>query len=52
MSRPLPTAGGTDRIDRFLAFGANGLGGMNGNIAVLDTNDATFLFSSGSVDDE
>ena len=42
MSRPLPTAGGTDRIDRFLAFGANGLGGMNANIAVLDTNNATF----------
>ncbi len=52
MSRPRQTVGATDRLDRCVALGANGLGGLNANVAVADTNNATFLFSSGSVDDE
>ena len=52
MSRPLPTAGGTDRIDRFLAFGANGLGGMNAIPNIGGANAATYLESSGGVADE
>lgn len=52
MSRPRPTAGGTDRIDRFLAFGANGLGGINANVDIAGADDAVYVETGGGVEDE
>lgn len=52
MSRPPQTVGATDRIDRCVALGANGLGGLNANVAVDDTNNATFIFTGSAAEDE